>query len=147
MIVFAFYGIPLHIIRDVYITARSFYMRFRDLIRYRTATRNMDERYPNATVEELANMSDRTCIICREEMISPDSTSTATQNQNDTANPPSPPSPSTSAAAAHPDGPNTTPKRLPCGHVFHFYCFTFMVRATTELSDLVSLIAFSVRFI
>jgi len=122
MIVFAFYGIPLHIIRDVYITARSFYMRFRDLIRYRTATRNMDERYPNATVEELANMSDRTCIICREEMISPDSTSTATQNQNDTANPPSPPSPSTSAAAAHPDGPNTTPKRLPCGHVFHFYC-------------------------
>lgn len=122
MVVFAFYGIPLHIIRDVYITARSFYMRFRDLMRYRTATRNMDERYPNATVEELNNMSDRTCIICREEMISPDSTSATTQDQNGgTANPPSPTG-ITNAAAAHPDGPNTTPKRLPCGHVFHFYC-------------------------
>ena len=113
MVVFAFYGIPLHIIRDVYITARSFYMRFRDLMRYRTATRNMDERYPNATVEELANMNDRTCIICREEMISPDPASAG--------NPPAPTT-ANAATAAHPEGPNTTPKRLPCGHVFHFYC-------------------------
>ncbi|KLO18382.1 hypothetical protein SCHPADRAFT_899780 [Schizopora paradoxa] len=115
MVVFAFYGIPLHIIRDVYITARSFYMRFRDLMRYRTATRNMDERYPNATTEELANMNDRTCIICREEMISPDPTTASGQN-------PSTPTTTNAAAAAHPEGPNTTPKRLPCGHVFHFYC-------------------------
>ncbi|CAG8466269.1 12083_t:CDS:2 [Acaulospora colombiana] len=31
----------------------------------------MNERYPNATNEELERLSDRTCIICREEMIAP----------------------------------------------------------------------------
>ena len=110
MIVLTFYGLPLNIVRDVYITARSFIMRFRDLIRYRTATRNMDERYPNATQEELNNMSDRTCIICREEMIHP-SENPAAEGAQERAQPP-----------ASQDGPNTTPKKLPCGHIFHFYC-------------------------
>lgn len=62
-----YYGIPLHIIRDLYMTFRSFILRIRDLIQYRRATTNMDQRYPNATSEELAS-SDRVCIICREEM-------------------------------------------------------------------------------
>lgn len=62
-----YYGIPLHIIRDLYMTFRSFVLRVRDLIQYRRATNNMDQRYPNATLEELAS-SDRVCIICREEM-------------------------------------------------------------------------------
>ncbi|EJD03016.1 uncharacterized protein FOMMEDRAFT_123168 [Fomitiporia mediterranea MF3/22] len=110
MIVLTFYGLPLNIVRDVYITARSFIMRFRDLIRYRTATRNMDERYPNATEEELSNMNDRTCIICREEMVHPTVT----------------PQPEAAGEQAQTpsvqDGPNTTPKKLPCGHIFHFYC-------------------------
>ncbi|KAF5351828.1 hypothetical protein D9756_007401 [Leucocoprinus leucothites] len=98
-IIITFYGLPLNLIRDVYITARSFITRLRALHRYQTATRNMDQRYPNATEAELAATSDRTCIICREEMILPD------QNQ----------------APAN-DGPNVTPKKLPCGHIFHFYC-------------------------
>jgi len=102
-IVTTYYGLPLNIIRDVYITARSFYTRFRDLIRYRTATRNMDERYPNATRAELEAMSDCTCIICREEMALP-----AEQPQ--------------AAGAGAVEGPNDTPKKLPCGHVFHFHC-------------------------
>ncbi|PPQ65008.1 hypothetical protein CVT26_015717 [Gymnopilus dilepis] len=99
IIIITFYGLPLNIVRDVYITARSFITRLRALHRYQTATRNMDQRYPNATEEELSAMSDRTCIICREEM------------SNTVQGPP-----------AHPDGPNTTPKKLPCGHIFHFYC-------------------------
>jgi len=99
VIIITFYGLPLNIVRDVYITARSFVTRLRALHRYQTATRNMDQRYPNATEEELTAMSDRTCIICREELVS------AGQD-----------------LPAHPDGPNTTPKKLPCGHVFHFYC-------------------------
>ncbi|KAF8894937.1 hypothetical protein CPB84DRAFT_1782701 [Gymnopilus junonius] len=99
MIIITFYGLPLNIVRDVYITARSFITRLRALHRYQTATRNMDQRYPNATEEELSAMSDRTCIICREEMSS-----------------------SAQGPPAHPDGPNTTPKKLPCGHIFHFYC-------------------------
>ncbi|KAF5389359.1 hypothetical protein D9757_004381 [Collybiopsis confluens] len=97
-IIITFYGLPLNIVRDVYITARSFITRLRALHRYQTATRNMDQRYPNATEEEMTAMSDHTCIICREEM--------ALQREG--------------APAA--EGPNMTPKKLPCGHVFHFYC-------------------------
>ncbi|THH07757.1 hypothetical protein EW145_g3168 [Phellinidium pouzarii] len=109
MLVLTFYGLPLNIVRDVYITARSFITRFRDLIRYRTATRNMDERYPNATEAELSSMSDKTCIICRDEMVF----STAAPAQ-ETGGP--------LQAAAQQNGPNTTPKKLHCGHVFHFNC-------------------------
>jgi len=96
-VIIAFYGLPLNIVRDVYVTARSFITRLKALHRYQTATRNMDERYPNATEEEL---TDRTCIICRDEMVSP-----AAQEPN-----------------TQPDRPNATPKKLPCGHIFHFHC-------------------------
>ena len=65
MIILTFYGLPLNIIRDVFVTARSFITRLRALVRYHNATRDMDRRYPDATEAELAEMSDRTCIICR----------------------------------------------------------------------------------
>ena len=108
-VIITFYGLPLNIIRDVYITARSFINRLRALHRYQTATRNMDQRYPNATPEELSAISDRTCIICREEM-SPGPIQDVQQAQAGQM-----PAPSS-------DGPNTTPKKLPCGHIFHFNC-------------------------
>ena len=79
-------------------TVRSFIQRVRDLIRYREATANMQERYPTATSQDLA-ATDSTCIVCREEMISPDSVEDIT-----TYNIPE------------------TPKKLPCGHMFHFRC-------------------------
>ncbi|KAF9581010.1 E3 ubiquitin-protein ligase hrd1 [Lunasporangiospora selenospora] len=63
------YGLPLHIIRDVYMTMRSFVQKCKDLIQYRKATRNMNERYPDASAAELAALSDPICIICREEMV------------------------------------------------------------------------------
>lgn len=65
--VVAYYGVPLHIIRDLYLTIRSFLLKVKDIIRYRRATANMNERYPDATQEEISR-SDRICIICREEM-------------------------------------------------------------------------------
>lgn len=68
-IIVKYYGVPLHIIRDLYVTMRSFIVRIRDIVRYRRATANMNERYPDATPEELAQ-GDRICIICREEMLS-----------------------------------------------------------------------------
>ena len=91
------HGLPLNMIRDVYVTARSFVTRFRALTRYLSATRDMDRRYPNATEAELNDMSDRTCIICRDELALRD-------------------------PQAQQAGPNTTPKKLPCGHIFHFNC-------------------------
>lgn len=79
-------------------TLRSFVTRGAELLRYRKATRNMDELYPDATEEELERQGDRTCIICREEMIAREVAPPATE------------------------GPNETPKKLACGHVFHFHC-------------------------
>ncbi len=126
MIILTFYGLPLNIIRDVFVTARSFITRLRALVRYHNATRDMDRRYPDATEAELADTSDRTCIICREEMQSRAATQPAPADQGATegeqqqqplapAPPPPPPPPPA-------DGPNMTPKKLPCGHIFHFQC-------------------------
>ncbi|CAI5999384.1 unnamed protein product [Closterium sp. NIES-65] len=63
------YGLPLHLIRDLYETFRNFRMRVADFIRYRRITSNLNERFPDATPEELER-ADSTCIICREEMTS-----------------------------------------------------------------------------
>ena len=110
-LILTFYGLPLNILRDVYITARSFVLKIRDLSRYRTATRNMDERYPNATAEDMERAADKTCIICREDM------------EIRTAAPAGEVArPAAQAVAAGRQGPNDTPKKLPCGHIFHFHC-------------------------
>ncbi|KAK7256746.1 hypothetical protein RIF29_30204 [Crotalaria pallida] len=66
-VIFINYGVPLHLIRELYETFRNFKVRVADYIRYRKITSNMNDRFPDATPEEL-NASDATCIICREEM-------------------------------------------------------------------------------
>jgi HRD ubiquitin ligase complex, ER membrane component len=66
-ILFTFYGLPIHILRDVVVTIRSFGRRIVDFVRYRNATRDMNERYPDATAEDISR--EDVCIICREEMI------------------------------------------------------------------------------
>lgn len=101
-----FYGIPIYIIRDLYMTMRSFTKRITDYYKYQAATRDMHTRYPDATAEDLA--SDGVCIVCREDM--------------------------KPWAGVIPAGgeapPNTTtnerqrPKKLPCGHILHFSCLT-----------------------
>lgn len=123
-LVLSVYGLPLNIVRDVYITGRSFIMRCRDLVNYRTATRNMDERYPNATDAELNALSDRTCIICREEMLGSAAPPRPDQSGNETGQDGQPATAAEQARppAPVPEGPNTAPKRLPCGHIFHFQC-------------------------
>ncbi|KAG5533979.1 hypothetical protein RHGRI_027987 [Rhododendron griersonianum] len=67
LVIFVNYGVPLHLIRELYETLRNFKVRVADFIRYRKITSNMNDRFPDATPEEL-NASDATCIICREEM-------------------------------------------------------------------------------
>lgn len=47
------YGVPLHLIRELYETFRNFKVRVADYIRYRKITSNMNDRFPDATHEEL----------------------------------------------------------------------------------------------
>ncbi|KAK2758664.1 E3 ubiquitin-protein ligase hrd1 [Arachnomyces sp. PD_36] len=111
-ILFTFYGLPIHILRDVVLTVRSFVRRIADFIRYRNATRDMNERYPDATAEEVAN--EEVCIICREEMRPWGQAG----GEGEAAAP-------GGAAAARPAGPGSDrlrPKKLPCGHILHFAC-------------------------
>ncbi|KAL2802605.1 hypothetical protein BJX63DRAFT_106595 [Aspergillus granulosus] len=99
-ILFTFYGLPIHILRDVVVTIRSFARRIMDFLRYRNATRDMNERYPDATAEEVAR--EEVCIICREEM-------SFWQNQ-----------PGEGATTRVSE--RLRPKKLPCGHILHFSC-------------------------
>ncbi|MCJ1314354.1 E3 ubiquitin-protein ligase hrd1 [Agyrium rufum] len=98
-----FYGMPLHIIRDVAMTIRSFYRRVNDFIRYRQATQDMNDRYPDATPEEVRR--EDVCIICRETMTSPQILDGQEvdhlQRRQDQ---------------------RLRAKRLPCGHILHFAC-------------------------
>jgi hypothetical protein len=99
-----YYQLPLHIIRDVYVTFRSFVQKCRDLYRYHRATRNMNDLYPTATEQDFVR-NDTTCIICREEM-HPD-------NQEHTGG--------DARQRQHQQFLNQ-PKKLRCGHIFHFHC-------------------------
>ncbi|WIA09744.1 hypothetical protein OEZ85_009123 [Tetradesmus obliquus] len=67
VIVFTNYGLPLHLIRDLYMTFRNLRNRITDFLRFRQVTARMD-RFPDATPEDLARC-DGICIICREEMV------------------------------------------------------------------------------
>ncbi|KAM0354151.1 hypothetical protein ACHAPU_001186 [Fusarium lateritium] len=91
----AFYGLPIHIMRDLFMTARDFVKRLGALMRYRKAIQEMN-RYPDATQEELAR--EDTCIICREEM--------------------RPWDPENNPGAMD----RIRPKKLPCGHILHLGC-------------------------
>ncbi|OAX82001.1 hypothetical protein ACJ72_03650 [Emergomyces africanus] len=107
-ILFTFYGLPIHILRDVVLTMRSFGKRVVDFLRYRNATRDMHQRYPDATGEEIA--AGDVCIICREDMV---------------PWPPAAAAPNGDAGSTRPAGPisdRLRPKKLPCGHILHFAC-------------------------
>jgi E3 ubiquitin-protein ligase synoviolin len=104
--------------RDLFLTARSFFKRLTAFLRYRRATHDMNQRYPDATVEELQR--EDTCIICREEM-----------TPWSVTNPPEPPVGVADAAGQVPGArprvnrvvnERTRPKKLPCGHVLHLGC-------------------------
>ena len=50
-----FFGLPIHIMRDLFVTSRSFIKRLTAMLRYRNATRDMNAKYPDATQEEIAD--------------------------------------------------------------------------------------------
>lgn len=96
-----FIGLPMHIMRDVYLTFASFTKRLQDYSNYRKATQDMNTRYPDATQEELGN--DNTCIICREAMIPWEQPTAQGQPRQ----------------AIH---EGLRAKKLPCGHILHLRC-------------------------
>ncbi|KAL8755735.1 MAG: hypothetical protein Q9184_004704 [Pyrenodesmia sp. 2 TL-2023] len=102
-----FYGMPIHIIRDVALTIRSFYKRIRDFVQYKHATRDMNARYPDATAEEISR--EDVCIICRENM---------TVWQDSTAHQGA----ETIQREHQPLDERQRAKKLPCGHLLHFAC-------------------------
>ena len=107
-----FYGMPIHIIRDVALTIRSFYKRITDFLRYRHATRDMNEKYPDATSAEIG--SGDVCIICREQMRAWQApVAQGTANAEGVA-------PAGSRPVAVDE--RLRPKKLPCGHILHFSC-------------------------
>lgn len=53
LVVTVSYGLPLHLIRELYITVYNLRDRVTKFIHYRKLTRNMNERFPDATPEEL----------------------------------------------------------------------------------------------
>lgn len=107
-----FYGMPIHIIRDVALTIRSFYKRITDFVRYRQATRDMNARYPDATSEEVAR--EDVCIICREDM-------RPWRQENGLVNQRAP-NPGADGGMLTPVDERLRPKKLPCGHILHFAC-------------------------
>lgn len=90
----------------------------------------MNERYPDASPADLAALSDPICIICREEMV--DHQHQQTQAAADAATGAETGAETGAGAGAdtpvrpatpRSSGSNTNvPKKLPCGHIFHFHC-------------------------
>ncbi|ERF72197.1 hypothetical protein EPUS_02084 [Endocarpon pusillum Z07020] len=103
-VLLGFYGLPLHIMRDLFLSFRSFFKRVADFVRYRNATRDMHVRYPDATPDEVGR--EDVCIICREEM--------RPVAQAVDANAP--------RQRTNPVAERMRPKKLPCGHILHFSC-------------------------
>lgn len=66
-IIFTYYGMPLHIVRDLWMSYVNLKRRLVIFNKYRHLTANMNERFPDATPEELV-ACEHTCIICRDLM-------------------------------------------------------------------------------
>ncbi|KAJ5424792.1 Zinc finger RING-type [Penicillium cf. griseofulvum] len=117
-ILLTFYGLPIHILRDVVVTIRSFARRIMDFMRYRNATRDMHQRYPDATADEVSR--EDVCIICREEMIPIQPAQP--QPAANAAGEPAPQQAPQPAAGSQRVPDRLRPKKLPCGHILHFSC-------------------------
>lgn len=112
-IVLMFYGLPLHIVRDVYMTLRSFIGRCRDYIRFKKATTQMNVKFADATPEEIER--ENVCIICRDTMRAWSDTREAAARRRTEP---------TESPFDEEDILDTRmrPKKLPCGHVLHLAC-------------------------
>ncbi|PVV04442.1 hypothetical protein BB560_001060 [Smittium megazygosporum] len=68
-VVLTHYGFPLHILRDIYLTSSSFIRKCRDWFNYKKAMDYMKNHFSTLNQEQLDQLADKVCIICREEMV------------------------------------------------------------------------------
>lgn len=104
-----FNGLPMHIMRDVYMTFASFSKRVTDYVAYRKATSDMNTRYADATTEEIRGDA---CIVCRENMLAWEQPNAQPQADAQAA----------PAAPAVRRDEGLRAKKLPCGHILHLRC-------------------------
>jgi E3 ubiquitin-protein ligase synoviolin len=109
-----FNGLPMHIMRDVYLTFASFTKRVSDFLQYRRATSDMNTRYPDATTEEIRGDA---CIVCRENMFAWEQPAPNAPAQPAGDQPAPVPTP---AHVRRDEGLRA--KKLPCGHILHLRC-------------------------
>jgi E3 ubiquitin-protein ligase synoviolin len=62
----AYYGFPLHVIRPMFMSWRSFMRSLVTLLKARKVTSDMNRRFPDATPDELREAG--ICISCRHDM-------------------------------------------------------------------------------
>ncbi|CAM9756025.1 unnamed protein product [Ascophyllum nodosum] len=68
LVMLVFYGfLPVHLVRDMYVSFARVQRRLRTLVRYQRLVSTMEQRFPAATNDELAEC-EHTCIICRDAM-------------------------------------------------------------------------------
>jgi len=68
IVVFTIYGLPINIVRDLYIAYQKLRNRLSSFASYRRLTSNMNTRFESITTEEELEQAGRTCIICRDVM-------------------------------------------------------------------------------
>lgn len=66
-LVFIYYGLPIHIIREFWMSYVVFRGRLSTFVKFMQLTQNLGKRFPDATEEEITEAAD--CIICKQTMI------------------------------------------------------------------------------
>ena len=65
-LVFVYYGLPIHIVREVWISFLTFQQKLGSFMKYLQLNHNLDKRFDDATEEELTAAG--ACLVCMETM-------------------------------------------------------------------------------
>ncbi|ODV81212.1 uncharacterized protein CANTADRAFT_196212 [Suhomyces tanzawaensis NRRL Y-17324] len=93
-------SLPLAMLQGTYSSLRQAYTEVKQLMAFIESSKRLDSQLPTATKEDL-DASDNLCIICREDMYSPELYQ---------------------AAFKKPLASRKCPKKLICGHILHMGC-------------------------
>eukprot|EP01120_Amphizonella_sp_Union-15-10_P014159 TRINITY_DN6780_c0_g1_i2.p1 TRINITY_DN6780_c0_g1~~TRINITY_DN6780_c0_g1_i2.p1 ORF type:complete len:567 (+),score=85.87 TRINITY_DN6780_c0_g1_i2:69-1769(+) len=64
-VIWTYYGLPLHLIRQIYYSFKHFKERVLGVVRYWRAISDLESRFPNATAADLER-AHHICVICRD---------------------------------------------------------------------------------